>query len=270
MGMFHQSIASFQSDTAGIVAQELHEELELYGDMLDLILSGAGQSPLATASVDGEVKSAILMLIARAVNDFEACRHLITRGLAEQLYIPLRDAVECAGLIVLFLVNDDRALRWMSDLRQYEPGSVRALLREQGFDFPEYALYSALSNLAHCNLLGAVTQVSEHQFGADTVSRVYRFGGYRNLPWLRLEMCLLLGCMWLMLRGSLAQAVKSFEGDFSGWWERVVALRGRLLALGVNWTEEPPDGPTVSESRVSVELRLFDFGLLDRNLGIIP
>lgn len=201
------------------------EMMEVYIEPLDEITSGWHFK---------EEKSAAMILLARLFNDFESSKLLLLYGLPEQAMMAMRDIIECMMLFRLFGSDPKLALRWMKNLKEYHPSTVKARLDELKVDCPEYSFYGMLSELAHPNLLSVASRVTEQKLTDDLIIESYHFGGMNNPTWIGNVFRNLFIFLFLTLASVLAPAHFPFLKNPEEWGNKVMALKDRLVELGAD------------------------------------
>jgi len=234
---------------SGLFLKERMLFQEMVNDILDPIRRGT-EAPL------GDNKSPVIILMARLINDFEAAMRLILMGLGEQAYQPMRDSVETSLLLLLFQHDEQLAIRWMIDLKQYTAGNVIAQLKKHNVDYPLGEMYSTLSALSHPNLVASMHVVEETQVGEDQLLRTYHFGGYRNAGFMELQLKSLLLLMMMAIVSALPVIFAAHDPEFLDWWEKAQNWPKRLrdeLGLDVELTSTEPVDKEITRK---IELRL--------------
>jgi len=202
----------------------------VFQEMMDLIIE-----PLESAEGEWDhstTKSGVLLVLSRMFNDFEASYVLALRGLPQQAVHGIRDAIECMLLIRLFEAEPKTALRYLKDAKQYHAGTCKALLKEKGIETPEYTTYSMFSSLAHPNVLGAISHVSEERVDSGLL-RTYHFGGHRNERWVQLTLHQILLTMAMALLSVLPPIYGPAMDDRWDWYFRARATIPKLKELGI-------------------------------------
>lgn len=254
MGQRYDSIKAFSQRNIEHNLVVVCEELVLFERIAELILEPIDQW------ADLEDSDALLLLVARMFNDYEAAKNQIVVGLHDQSFSSIRDSFECMLILRLFLIEPERARRWMENLSEYAAGSVKKALNELGIETPEYGCYGPLSKLAHPNFLASTHLVTETEVSRDIVLRRYSFGAYRNDNWLKINFRNLLAYMMfllLMVLPSVYSLLMSRE-DLEPWCERVWELVAVLEQFGILNAEEFPqsasDRPRTPNDRRRFEL----------------
>jgi len=194
MGYRYSAVKKFQLDVLNRNTAHYREYLDLHEYLAEWILWGGEHLPGEVSGQDAaDILSSTKTILVRLFNDFEAVKILALRGLPDQAYGSLRDSVECMMLCRLFSVDPESALRWLSHLKEYSPGTVHARLSELGVAAPEYAMYGYLSGRAHANLAGSLGAVSETDHGDGRVTTHWGVGGFDHPIFIRLmlfQLCL--------------------------------------------------------------------------------
>ena len=172
----------------------------------------------------------------------------------------IRDAVETALLVELFIVDNKHATRWMTHMKEYRASlAVAALRDEHGIETPLIDLYYFFSPLAHPNFLGAINVVSEVKVGEDQIMRLYHFGGVRNEGVIRQRLGLILVAQMIALH-TLGKAFAGLDPGFSDWWPRVRAMPAKLSEAKVHVGIEEEERETSDATKqVFLKLRFEEF-----------
>ena len=272
MGETYDAVVNFEERLHQWTKGLFLEERMIFAEMAELLFEPLEYFPRLLKGEEADRKSVIPMLISRLFNDFEAAKLLILNGLCEQAYMPLRDGLECMGLIRLFDADGELALRWVTKLAEYHPNDVRRRLEELDVDAPEFAFYGFMSTLSHANVLGSVTHVQERDVGNQTLLRTYHFGGYANEKWIGMQLQALLIQMLFALAGPLTQIYKQYVPNIQEWHDKVVALVPRLqkcgIDIGIDWEDMSEEGedelhPRVKKAILKIEQKLFDMNLIN-------
>lgn len=208
------------------------KHLNLFDELMELYLEPL--DGLTGALPTKEEGDPLLILLARIFNDFESSKLLLLRGYTEPAQMPMRDIIECMMLFRLFINDSKLALRWMNNLKEYRPASVKKRLDELEVDCPEYIYYGLLSELTHANLLSAMSVVTEKRLTHGLISRAYNFGGMNNPTWIGLIFIDILILLFLTLQTILPQVYFDAVNRPGDWWDKVGGLTDRLVELGAN------------------------------------
>jgi hypothetical protein len=194
MGYRYSAVKKFQLDVLNRNTAHYHELLDVHEYLAEWILWGGEHLPDEVSGQGAaDILSSTKTILVRLFNDFEAVKILALRGLPDQAYGSLRDSAECMMLCRLFTVEPKSALRWLSHLKEYSPGTVHARLSALGVATPEYAMYGYLSGRSHANLAGSIAAVSETDHGGGLISTHWGVGGFDNPIFIRLmlfQLCL--------------------------------------------------------------------------------
>ena len=201
------------------------KERMLFRRMMNLILDPIGRSVWTSV---GDEMNAVLLLVARLFNDFEAAMRLTLMGLGEQAYMPMRDSIETTLLLKLFSVEGKLASRWMKNLNEYRATSVIARLKEHDIDLPLNDMYSMYSQLVHPNIVASMHVVEEIDCAEDQVLQRYHFGGMRNEGFIELQAKSILTLQITSLIMALGDIYVNIHPEFESWWDEVRALPATL------------------------------------------
>jgi hypothetical protein len=234
MGQLYDSVRRVQDNLYDRSRGVFLAERQAFAEQMELMLK-----PLDSAMPSwhhDKVKSAVMIVLSRMVNDFEAGQHLLLRGLPEQAVHPIRDAIECMMVLRLFDSEPKMALRWMKDLKQYSAANCKALLEERTVEIPEYAYYAALSNLCHPNIFSSIAHVTEEHTEKGLIW-TYHFGGMWDYKWAQLQFFNLLGVIQIALLTVLPGLYVPVLERPEEWYSKVQGMLPTLEKLGVEITE---------------------------------
>lgn len=233
METYYAKIKRYEDNLHIHSSRYFNKQLALFDEMMELYLEPlddlAGALP-----ANKEEKSPLIILLARIFNDFESSKLLILRGFTEPAQMPMRDVIECMMLFRLFIYDSKLALRWMYNLKEYRPSSVKKRLDELEVDCPEYIYYGLLSELTHANLLSAMSIVTEKRLTDGLISRAYNFGGMNNPTWIGQVFINILILLFLTLQSILPLVYFDVMNRPDEWWDKVEGLKDRLVELGAN------------------------------------
>ncbi|MFC2024577.1 hypothetical protein ACFLTJ_03290 [Chloroflexota bacterium] len=232
MGINYDPIKNFEYSLHIHSYKQFSEQIFVFDEMMELYLEPLEETKKYWHFVDS--RSAAVMLLARIFNNCEAARLLLLNGLPEQAMMPMRDIVESMMLFRLFGVDSKLAKRWMQDLKEYHPATVKKKLDQLGIDCEEYKLYSMLSQMTHPNLLAAVMKVTEHELTHDVLVRTYNFGGMNKPSWIRSIFISLLILMLMTLMFVLPPAYFPKMKNPNEWWDKVITIKDHLVRLGAD------------------------------------
>lgn len=111
----YRKIQRYQLELLNRNTAHFHEYMVVSGSFIELMLWGMEKLPTkATGNEDSDPIVSMRSILVRLFNDFEVASMCALRGLADQSYGPLRDAIECKMLIRLFQVDPRAATRWLT------------------------------------------------------------------------------------------------------------------------------------------------------------
>lgn len=210
-------------------------ETHLYGQLAQLLLAPVEEADSRwkiDAKWPDDVKTALVLAIARMFNDFEASQSLILQGLAEQAYMPVRDSIECMMLTRLFRLDPEKAPDWLYKLKHYPAAHVRQWLEERGENPPEYNFYDFFSRRSHANLIASAYRVEETTTSDGSLeSRTVNFGAYPNHLATAIAFKFLLAMMYCAIRVALPPLYVPFMHAPEEWQSNVRALQPELEKL---------------------------------------
>lgn len=180
MGEKYDKIEKVESEISQWLKGIFLKERMLYGEMIELMLEAVGPPSGYTDKRVAISESALLTLTTRIFNDFEGVKNILLWGLPDQANIVMRDIIECMLLLRLFLRKPKKAVKWLINLKEYQPGSIYAELSRLGINAKEYSYYAPLSHEAHSNLLASLSHVQEMKVGEKKMLRVFHFGSTRT------------------------------------------------------------------------------------------
>lgn len=257
MGITYDKVKHFEYALQIHSYKYFSEKLSLFDEMMEVYLE-----PLDDISSGWQLKeekSPEIILIARMFNDFESSRLLLLNGLPEQAIMAMRDIVECSMLFRLFGSAPKLALRWMKDLKEYQPSDVKRKLDELGVDCPEHIYYGMLSQLAHVNLLSVVSRVTESKLTDEWIIQTYHFGGMNNPTWIDLVLNSLLILIFTVMWSVLPPAYSSTLKNPEGWCDKVISLGEKVekLEIGLQIKEAEINGKTrIERDKVFRKLKI--------------
>lgn len=228
MGSRYDRVKHFEDSLHIHAYGYFNEQIRVFDEMMEFYLE-----PLDEIGGRGSrvAKSAVVVLLARMFNDFECSKRLLLCGQPEQACMPVRDVVECMMLVRLFGCDPERALRWMKNLKEYQPADVKKRLDELGVDCPEHSLYAMLSQLCHPNLLSVASRVTEKKVGKDLFLVTHHFGGIDRPSWIRLVFNSMLLVQWMALVSVAAPVYFPYMSSPEEWWNRLAGVRDRLKGI---------------------------------------
>ncbi len=229
------------------------KERSLYSDMAELILAPLEEADSWKPSGEwpDDTKTAVTLAIARMFNDFEASQNAILRGLAEQSYMPIRDAIECMMLTRLFRIRPEKANDWLYKLKLYPAANVKTWLEEAGESPAEYLFFDFFSKHAHANVIGSAYRVREtNSDDASRWTRTIHFGADPNYLISAIAYAFLLAMMYFALKIVLPPLYHSFLSDSEGWRERVAALRPELEGLDLGFWLDTANAQSLDEEKL--------------------
>ena len=192
METYYTKIKRFEDNLYIHSSSYFDKQLAVFDEMMELYLEPLDDLADAQPTKKG-IGDPLIILLARIFNDFESSKLLVLRGFTEPAQMPVRDVIECMMLFRLFNSDSKLALRWMNNLKEYHPSSVKKRLDELEVDCPEYIYYGLLSELTHPNLLSAMSIVTEKRLTDGLISRAFNFGGMNNPTWIGLIFTNILG-----------------------------------------------------------------------------
>lgn len=250
---------AFQQEIMAWSTPLLIRELAVYADLAELMIEGIATIPATGNAERGDQEAVIVTLMVRLLNDCEAAKRLTLIALPEQGYAHLRDVIETGGLLSLFLLDQKRALRWLSKLGEYSAGSVNAELKKHGIIWQGYSHYGALSHLTHPNLLAMVTTIKETNVADGKFLREFHVGGWKNEHWIRQGMHAVIVLMMLALHEHVAPVVFQYSDNAEAWWDRLREMIPKVesLGIGVHDVSDPKQtSPEYDEARKWMNRRL--------------
>jgi hypothetical protein len=233
MGYRYSAIKKFQLDVLNRNTAHYREYLDLHEYLAECTLWCLEHLPdEVTGQNEADIQSSTKTIVVRLFNDFEAVKILALRELPDQAYGSLRDSVECMMLCRLFAVDPTSAIRWLSHLKEYSPGTVNARLLDLGVAAPEYAMYGWLSGRSHANLAGSIAAISETDHGGGLISTHWGVGGFDHPIFIRLmlfQLCLyqlfaMVAPLSMLFSPHLAQDADAWKAAFHEAIERLRKL----------------------------------------------
>jgi len=250
MGTNYDGVKEFQLNLYIHSYKHFSKQVALFEEMMELYME-----PISEVGKDWhfkEEKSAPMLLLSRMLNDFESSRLLLLNGLPEQAIMPIRDVIECMMLLRLFDSDPKLALRWMKNLKEYQPSNAKKRLDELEIDCPEYAFYGMLSELTHANLLSVVSSATEKMLAKNLLVTTYHFGGMDNPTWIGLAFNNLFIFLYLTLASVLPPVYFPYMKNPQEWWNKVVGLQDKLSELveGLEFEKEEKSGKDKGEEEL--------------------
>lgn len=231
------------------------KERYLYSRLAELILSPLEEADSKWklhAKWPDDAKTAIVLATARMFNDFEASQNAILHSLAEQAYMPIRDAIECMMLTRLFRLRPEKANDWLYSLKLYPADHVKKWLEEAGASPPEYLFYDFFSKRSHANAIASAYRVKEMTNDEGSVNnRTVHFGADPNNLITATAYGFLLAMMYCAAKVVLPPLYASFMKDLQGWQDEISALAPELEGLDPRFWQMSSQPESVSEADLS-------------------
>lgn len=235
MGEEYDRIEKVESGISDLLKSILLKERSLFAEMIELVLESI--KPLQGYDKKGVAreKAVLLTIASRMFNDCDAAKHLLERGLPDQARTVTRDIIECTLLFRLFLKKPKMAVKWLMDLKEYQPGDAYAKLQKLGVDAKEYALYGPMSHEAHSNLLASLSHVQEIAV-QEWTARIFRCGSAwnpENVCCIQWDFVYLFLLLLITLKEPLAElySKNSEMAVFKNWETRVAELPAKVDEL---------------------------------------
>ncbi len=274
MGDRTDYISRFQTELYERNAKDFKHFVDVSDALAELMLWGFERLPSRfKGNDDGDPDSAVKTVFVRMFNDFEVANLCALRGLPDQSWGPLRDAVECMMLMRLFVVRPEAARRWITHANEYTAGTTNAQLGEEGIAAIEYGLYGFLSDLAHPNLAGSLGTLTETDHGDGSISIEWGVGGYDHPRLIKLSLEFKLVLQLFAIVDPLTTVITPHLGeDVRNWLamrsSAILAVREATEHEAVEREEIDPGGAAIAiarmESRLARAMRQLDQAMLRR------
>lgn len=239
-----------------VAASELLTEMGLWG------MEHLPYAPRAADDAEDSCETAVRSVVVRLFDDFEASRLLIVCGLPDASAPHERDAIECLMLLRLFAADRDKAVSWLTDLKQYSPGIINQRLEELGIVALEYGWYSWLSDRTHPNLMAMLAPVEEKELEPGKVNVEWGVGGRHNPRFIKNALMNLVGLQMLALYGGLTRLYEGYLGSDQYSWYRILDNVSNLAKrLEIELSDDTGDAATESTSgtrRIDLKVKVME------------